>query len=310
MNRVNATLHIIPADVEPYDLEDFDDLQHGKVRSTSREIKVNKVADGYSMVYTDDVFNTLEVDVFAKNMIRIFQTNIPNSIIDMKIFYHFNLDSGEDSFDYETAENLLGLNEFLMLTKNQMFRYHVSDSIKEVVEYMQDDDGDDDDEDWDMFDPRSHYDEDDDDEDDDDPFDALDRALRGHSNRSKNGKSREYYGRSKVLKNAKNPKRAYRRHGVLVADDKDDLRKDEKIIKDFLKDFIPGNSDWKKDFRRDVLKRWMKMYALSKKNLKRLDREYRKANASKKSNINTEKALDFTRRLFNVPVDRWNDPNR
>lgn len=309
MNRINVTLHIIPDDVMSYDLEDFDELQHGKVRSTSREIKVNKVADGYSIVYTDNVFNELDARVFAKNMIRIFQTNVPNSIIDMKIFYHFELDNGEDSFDYETAENILGLNELLIGIRNQMFRYHASDSMNEIIEYMQDDENDEEeDDDWDMFDPRSHYDDDDDDE--DDPFESLDRALRGHSTRHKNSKTREYYGRSKVMKNAKNPKRAYKRHGVLVADDKDDLRKDEKIIKEFLKDFIPGNSDWKKDFRRDVLKRWMKMYALSKKNLKKLDREYRKANASRKSTVNTEKALDFTRRLFNVPVDRWNDPSR
>lgn len=310
MNRINVTLHIIPADVDPYDLESYDGIHHGFVRSTSREIKVNKVSDGYSVIYTDDVFNNLRPDVFAKNMIKIFQMNVPNTIIDMKILYHYDLDNGEDSFDSDTAHCIIGLHDFLTQIRNQMFRYHSSYSIEEIIEYLQEtEDSDDDDDDWGMFDPRGAYDDDDID-DDDDPFDALDRALRGHSTRKKNNKAREYYGRSKVLRNAKNPKRAYRRHGILIADDKDDLRKDEKTIKEFLKDFIPGSSEWKKDFRRDLLKRWMKTYALSKKNIKRLEREHRKATMSKKNSESTEKVLDFTRRLFNVPVDRWNDPNR
>ena len=76
----------------------------------------------------------------------------------------------------------------------------------------------------------------------------------------------------KILKNDKNPKRSYKRHGVIICNDKKSRKNDEAIIKEFLKDFIPGDSEWIKSFRHDILKRWMKMYSISKSDLKELEK--------------------------------------
>ena len=176
-------------------------------------------------------------------------------------------------------------------------------------------DEDDDDEDEDFFNRigMNHYDDYDDEDDEENPFDILEDNLKGynsnHRKRYKNKKTNEY-PQSRVLRDAKNPKRSINRHGVIICSDKDARKRDEKIIKEFLKDFFPGDSDWKKEFRHDVLKRWMKMYCIAKKDLKELERTHRKAKNANRSNINTEKTLEFTRRLFNVPIDRWNDPSR
>lgn len=304
MNRTNLTVHIIPSSSVYYNLEDYDEVEHGKTLSNAREIKVNQVRDGYTIVYGGDVFKRLNMDVFGANVIKLFQTNLPNSVIDMYIDYHYELEDDDDKFDGEVAEKIISFDQAMVKMSKNTFRYHRSESVMDAIEYLQDI-NDSDDEYGNMFE--------DDGDDDEGDFDVDDifGFLNAPNKSGKKSKSKpDSYGRSKVFRNANNPKRAYRRHGVLVADSKDDIRRDEKILKEFLKDFFPGNSDWKKDFRRDLLKRWIRMYVVSKKKLKELERDYRKSKSSKKSNANTDKALDFTRRLFNVPLDRWNDPSK
>lgn len=314
MNRVNVMLHIIPSEVEPDDLETYDESRHGKVRSNTCEIKVNKVTNGFSVIYTDDVFKRLDCNILGSNIIRLFKTNVPNAIIDMGIFYHYELDDGSVEFDKTSAEKIFKLDAFLSKNSDRIFIYHHTESVTETSDYYEDLN----DEDelsgrfsnlfGDSFDDSSLYDDDEDDDDSSDPFRYMERAMS--RKKSKDRKQSESYGRSRVLRNAKNPKKAYRRHGVLIANDKDDIRKDEKIIKAFLRDFIPGNSSWKKDLRKDVLDRWLRTYALSKKNINRLEKEYRRANDNKRDKDKTDRALDFTRKLFNVPIDRWNDPSK
>ena len=144
------------------------------------------------------------------------------------------------------------------------------------------------------------------------PFDFLESNIKGSNNNyhTPKKKHRKEYAQSRILYDAKNAKRSYNRHGVIICSDKSSKKKDMKIIKEFLKDFFPGNSNWIKEFRHDVLCRWMKMYSISKKDLKELEKTHRKAQNAKRNSIKTEKTLDFTRRLFNVPIDRWDDPSK
>lgn len=142
-------------------------------------------------------------------------------------------------------------------------------------------------------------------------FDILDEyePPKNKSKKSKK-KSKISYGRSRVLRAANNPKRAYRRHGVIVCTEKDAIKKDEKVIKEFLKDFIPGDAEWKKDFRKDLLKRWMNLYVITKKQLKYFEKNMHKQVVRNRTNANVERTLNITRQLFNVPIDQWNNPNK
>lgn len=313
MNRINVALHIIPKGVPTTELENYDRNRCGSVLSNDKEIKVNKVLNGYTIVYDDDTFKGLDTVVFATSFVQIFKKNLPNTVIDAAMLYHFELESGDDAFDEDTAKKVIELSGYFASISNPVFRYRVSESVVYTVNYYKDiNEPDDryDDDDPDSFFNMSGYDDDDDE--DDDPFDILSRGLDGYRKKHKRHREFDSYGRSKILRNSDNAKKAYNRHGLLIIDDKDDLKKDEKIIKEFLKDFFPGDSSWKKEFRRDVLKRWISMYAISKKNLKSLERDYRRKsrNSQRRSNIDTEKAIDFTRRLFNVPLDRWSDPSK
>lgn len=118
------------------------------------------------------------------------------------------------------------------------------------------------------------------------------------------------WNKSRLLKNGNNKrmKKTYRKHGVIIYNDKDDFKSDVKIIKSFLKDFIPGDEKWQEKFRHDLLKRWTYAYAISKKQAKRLSKEF--DSDSKLSKDKSKLALDITKKLFTTPIDRWNDPNK
>lgn len=311
MNRVNVMLHIFPSGVGKYELEEYDESRDGKIMSNSREIKVNKVLDGYSMLYNDDVFGNLDMSILGANIIKLFKRNLPTAIIDFGIAYHYELSNGDEDFDIDAAEKIFELDARMLKTRDPHFYYHRTGIIKRAIEYYQDlnnEDEEDDEDYYSMYNIGNDTEEDSDVDDIGDIFSFLEKnSVR--NKKTKNKSKSDSYGRSKVFRNAKNPKRSYHRHGVIIADDKDDIKKDEKILKEFLKDFFPGGSSWKKDFREDVLKRWMKMYVLTKRKLKKLERDHRKSSGSK-VRIDTDKALDFTRRLFNVQLDHWNDPNK
>lgn len=310
MEKIDLRIHVNPSGVNPMDLEDFNPTRDGKIMSTADKININKSATGYSVVYESNVFNTVDKALLMANLVKIFKTNLPNCIVDLGICYNFETEE-EYEFDYETFGAVMDFNSFCkdIVNTNRVDNlvYTETDSIENLIEFYET-----------HFNNETEYDDEGDEEptfdENSDPTGIL-AALYGmesdEKKKKKHKKSKEYYGRSRVWKNAKNAKRAVKRHGVVIADDKDDIKKDEKILKEFLKDFLPGSASWQKDFRSDVLKRFINMYAVSKKNLKRLEKQHKK-NRRKKyyNNIDTDKALDFTRRLLNVPVDRWNDPTK
>ena len=264
--------------------------------------------------------------------------NVPNTIINMSMSYMFQVLDEDDevynAIDLNIINALLTLEDkfnskfdderFLFnYTRSTNMNYLINTVIKEYKELNDSDDYEDDDEDslgLDFFNSFgiSDYSDDDDDEDGDEddeninPFDFLEYHLKGYNPKYKRSKNKRPKGIpvSKVFRDAKNAKRAYNRHGVIICNDKDAKKRDEKILKEFLKDFFPGDSNWIKEFRHDVLKRWMKMYFVTKKDLKELEKTHRKAQNAKRNHVKTEKTLDFARRVFNVPVDRWNDPSK
>lgn len=301
MNKENVTIHIVAG----YgDQVGFNSGEWGKTRSTEDKINVIRVGDGYSVVFDDDVFEQISLSKLTSSMITTFMSNVPNTIFDFRIMYHY--DGADDTyFDLNVAKHVLDLDDMLRKIdeskKIPAFTYTRLEGMQEVYhDFRMELEADEED----AEDGYGDYAEDDDDY---DGSDWLGQLMGKPIKEEKEQKSNDYYGRSRVWKNCKQPKKMINRHGVLIASDKDDLRKDEKIIKAFLKDFIPGSSKWKKEFRDDVMKRWMSMYAISKKQLKRLE----KAHRSRPVDCNkVKKMVNIADRLFNVPVDRWYDPTK
>lgn len=145
--------------------------------------------------------------------------------------------------------------------------------------------------------------------------DFLDSNEReeGYKKKKKGKKKKKQinpYGVAKAIRAAKSPKKYYKRHGLIICSKKDAIKKDRRIIKEFLEDFIPGNARWKKDLRKDLLDRWMLSYTITKKQLRHLEKERSETINRTRNSENIQKTLDFTRKLFSVPVDKWNDPTR
>lgn len=332
MDRVNLGFYVIPSNIELENIVKYNPSENGKVISTSNEIKVNKTSTGYSIIYSSNEIKNLDINILGNNIIKLFMNNLSDKIINIKLYYLYEVINqyGDpiNQIDISVINSLLTMeSKFMKLPKDGSIPFNYirsADMIKIINEtinnyqYLDNEDDDDDEDDDDGYFNNdiglsnyfesfgiSNFTEDDDDEDDDEynSFSLLDSNIKGKKSNKK------YYQSSRIMHNATNAKRSYNRHGVIITN-KESKRRDEKIIKEFLKEFFPGNSEWKKNFRHDVLKRWMKMYCVTKKDLKELEKTHRKARNNKRNNINNEKTLDFTRRLFNVPIDKWSDPSR
>lgn len=295
MKKENVTIHVVGGYGEQVG---FNSREWGKTRSTEDQINVVRVNDGYSIVFDDDVFVVIPLSKLMSSMLTTFMTNVPDTIFNFRIMYWY--DGADDTyFNADVAKHVLDMDDMMRKIdeskKFEVFTYTRLDGLHDVYR--------------DLRNELEFQEEDEDYEDDEVDLDDdnwLAKLTGDHSDDEKEQKSKDYYGRSRVWKNCKQAKKMINRHGVLIASDKDDLRKDEKIIKAFLKDFIPGNSGWKKDFREDVMKRWMSMYAISKKQLKRLEKSHRNRNNCGK----VTKMVNIADRLFNVPIDRWYDPTK
>lgn len=340
-NRIPLTIYVVPSGVELYELADYTPSEVGKFISSKTELKVNKVDGGYSVIFEGDGFKVISPNYLITNIINIFKNNLPNVVPDIRIDYLYDSDddSDYDWFDEEVGAAVLRLDiafhdMLKTLGKRNLikFFYRRSESVKDTAELyaeIMDDQDEDDEEDTitadDIF---GDMDEDEDDDgDDDSPIASLNKLLRksvrayddyddeddededyhhGHHRRYSGG-----YDISRILTSAKNPKRSYNRHGVIIARRKKDIRHDEKIIYEFLEEFIPGEASWKKHLRRDLVKRWLHVYAVTTKQIKKLERQHREMVADKyKLSIDTDRAIDFTRRMFTTTVDNWDNPNK
>lgn len=312
MNKIDVTIHVFQDNIN---LSSDIMNKYGKIFSTLKSIKVNNVNGKYSILYKDNVFEKLNQKAFSANLLKVFFNNLTNRNILFTIEYHCD---GQFS-NLNCIAQVLVFNEIMSKLKttayqnNNYVSYVMSDSLRELCQYVCD---------------NFEYDDDDDEEDEDseegeEVLSTLQQILGGIENdddddeeddynKKKHKKSKKHYQTSKVIRTAKNPKKSYNRHGVITVDKKSSIKTDEKIIKSFLKDFIPGDAGWKKDLRQDLLKRWMDSYAITRKKLKEMERKYRRKQEEKYRNRNPEvqTALDFARKMFNQSMDNWNDPRR
>ena len=312
MKRASLTIHISPI---PYLApEKFSSVD--EIRIIRSEVgPTDTIGNNYNVYYIPQEFAKLDPSVFGESLVNLLIANLPDTAIDINILHGIY----ESQFYADCAKNVIVLDDYLTDLEHPQIIYYTSDAVDRLFQQYADESGE-----FDLVD----------DEDDDDDVDELDIdpriakllgklqgsmpsddesafGIEGILSAGNNTKGK-YYGSSRVLKNAsKNPKKQFKRHGIIVADDKSAIKKDEKIIKAFLKDFIPGNSSWIKEYREEVLSRWMRMYVIPKKLLKKLEKKQHGKNSKKGSSSNKitkENAMNFTRKLLGN--DSWNNPNK
>ena len=332
MPETNVTIHVIASSLIKDGLsKTFNPDTDGKIISTVDEIKVNKTPSGYSVVYPDDIINEIDNGVFVSKLILLLMDNL-TGIISIDLRYHYIDINDEWHLNGDSVITLLKINDIIeqlpdVISKDGVdhsIKYTCSKDITELKLFVtMNDDEDDESPDEESDTIKNLIDEDDDFEVDENVVSILssiigDIDLSTDKKSDKSKKSKDKYftveksktPKSRVFKEAKNPKKEIKRHGVIITHDKEDLEKDRKIIKEFLKEFIPGKQEWVKEFRSELLCRWMKMYTIKIKDLKKIEKMQRDKKKDKERRKKNKKILDFTRNMFNVPISSWDDPNK
>ena len=290
MNTVGLKIHVIPSNRNLSATPGFDPSIDGSNFSQKDQININKVIDGYSVIFLDTVFKYLDIKLFIGNLIKLLTTNLPDTIFDISIHYHYiTSNCSYDYYDNDTARKIYELHETMMMliNSNQMkcLEYSESDTLNKMFDDLNNIQEDETEDSNTEIHNHSHIDinpaqeaaikhlleqcgmaEDSENTDDIDD-DKDERKVKYH---------KKYYGKSRVFSNIKHPKQVIKKHNLLVTKSNSDIKDDIKILKSFLKDFIPGNSKWKKRFRDELLQRWMATYVISKKNMKKFMKSYNK----------------------------------
>ena len=263
--------------------------------STTDQLNVGYWKDQsvYAVTFMKNEWMKLDPAVFVDSLTDTMLKHVPSDQYKYTlVFCHF------ETPDVETWNQAAAIYAAFAAVKDQFTLVESMDSKTRLREFEKPITEDDEDREW-YEDFDSDYDEEEDDVD------------YPHINDLKKPKpaKKQYYGQSRVWKNSNHIKRSINRHGVVVSS-KDNRKRDIKLIKEFLKDFIPGNQGWKKDFRKELAKRWLDVYCISKGQLKSLEKSYRNKNSKGSKTKSLNSALGLAGRIIKNPSSDWFNPNK
>ena len=263
-------------------------LYFGNRFSSTSTINVNKTNEEntVSILYRSNMFKKLDPEKFIENIYNLFDQSFPS---DQKIFsiQQYIPRAEQDAELKETLTNIyLSFNK-RNIKSNQTYNQNLTETKIDAVNDTKNPDTNINDSIFSLWENISDEIK--------DPIKKKERSIN----------------KSFIFKNSKNSKREIHRHGVIISHDKNDLEKDYKTLKSILNEFIPGKSDYIRKFRKDILLRWIKAYSISKKELFKLEKNYKKEINLSKGIDNKKALLNIAKAIFNKPAsDKWNDPNR
>jgi len=206
--------------------------------STADEIRPEQSDQGYRIRYTLDEIKKIGIVEFLTAVSKMFADNLPGKIFQLYLMG----DAEEDCKNYRHEL-------FLELADNS------ENYPNMVVLYHGDDDDEEDDEETEPYGGSI--------------FGSITKEVKKEKGRSKR------YWISSSIRNAKNPKRNIRRHNIIITD-KEAYKRDEKVIQEFLKYFLPGKSKWIKGYRREIARRWLSSFVIKEKEARKRRKEFSK----------------------------------
>ena len=295
MYAVSLIIFIVPDDI---DMEQTDRSgkplfpvdEYGRTFSTVDEFKPELVNGDYFILYRISDFGKMSMENFVKSMAEVFEQNLgKDTLINVWIDAYGNL-TDERFFD-----QIVNLNKaFDKIDPSNMM---VANSIYGDPDDEEDEDSDEDDLTEDEKDFMQFYNS------------FFPSADKSRSKEKKGSKSKDY-SRSRVVANSKHAKRDIKRHNIIIASKKD-FKRDADIIEDFLKDFIPGKSDWVKRYRHKILIRWLNAFAIKEKKVKEIQREMKRDNKEKESKRRAKSVGRKTSAIVSKPsYNAFYDPNK
>jgi len=341
MTRTRIIIHIIPSkyvvggNIDKY----IPNAKNWKISSVAN-IFVNEVDGMYHIIFYSDIFDQLEKDVLINGIISLIENNIERPKLISISYDSIILEDGVNMLTVPCVKNIIELQNILsdVISNKDKRKWefeilqNVVDAANFYVKHQKEC------EEW----REEHKDDNkykkkisnriyDKPEirqeepqrrsidlitkaiEDMQDFEDEDDSVFGKNKKRKKRKSlrsdkKKHYSSSKLIK-IKDAKKSYNRHGVIVSSKKSIIERDENVIKDFLKDFIPGNG-WKKDLRKDLLERWMSVFVITKKQLKRIEKREKERKESNDKYKKARKVINVAGRLISTPIDHWNDPSR
>lgn len=248
---------------------------------------INKINETNYVVLLDmhSVFgiSTLkDLNTFGSVLRETIQKNLPNANIVIHNDSMYPISS-------EQVQALKGPNA----SSDKRVREIDEDLIREMTDEFYDEEDDDADDD---------VDDEEEEDSDDEELSSLDDFLSDIPTRSKPSKRKKKKNVSSIFKNAKKKKKSIKKINLVVVKKKKHIKRDKAILQKVIRELFPGNSKYMKKFRKVILKRWIKMYSISKSTLKKIEKDRKK----KKRNM-----MDIPRRVINsFTNDIWNNPNR
>lgn len=268
-------------------------------------ITVEEIEDLNIQYSTNDSIKSLSqsdnvsiIEFMYKDFLDINLVELGEVFIEKLNDYYGHFTSTDITFIVRISDNseyLINIDEDLFAEMRSKFVVQLEylNQIKTSGSIDNEDDDEDDDEDiddmvdiesfmsiLDKYGTRADF-EDEDDMDDDDEEDDNEEidthifdAFGFAQSLDKKSKNRGHQS-SKSFHSAKNKKANIKNHGILISSN-NSIESDKRIIKAFLKKFIPGDSKYIKDYRKKVLNRWISMYALSKNQAKEIENQHRK----------------------------------
>lgn len=317
MNEIVIKTFVVRDGVELSNVPNYDDSIYGSVFSDEEELRINRIRDGYSILYTDSVFREFNVQTFRDALKDIIISNVVTGnsklIFEFHYFWFEQLDQmcalkiieltddfvkdGEELIAYKYGDSdvtfgarMSESGTFLLnrLRKDYFNLDNQQQIQEEPIGEMENN----------IIDDEVSIDDIDDDEEDDEDYIS---SLYPTRNKPKN----IYKSRLIRLNNAR---RNINRHGIIITDNKQLVRREAKMLRKLLRE-IYGTEKWKREFIDEILNLIMFRTVMSKKEAKRRTRIH---NHSEKDDVtNKNGIINFTKNVLSqMKYDPFYDANR